>query len=88
MSKLLTIGIPAYKAEAHICDALASIQIQSIRDDISIIIAKDYPSDNYDFGIFEHCNKYVFRFAKNLCFKFSQHSDGNYFVQINEMRLL
>ena len=49
MSKLLTIGIPAYKAEAHICDALASIQIQSIRDDVSIIIAKDYPSDNYDF---------------------------------------
>ena len=49
MSKLLTIGIPAYKAETHICDALASIQIQSIRDDVSIIIAKDYPSDNYDF---------------------------------------
>lgn len=48
-NKILTVGIPAYKAESHICDALASIQIQSIRDKISVIIAKDYPEDNYDF---------------------------------------
>lgn len=47
--KLITIGIPAYKAETHICDCLSSIQIQSIRDEVSIIIAKDNPTDNYDF---------------------------------------
>ena len=47
--KLLTVGIPAFKAESHICDALASIQIQSIKDKISIIIASDNPDDDYDF---------------------------------------
>ncbi len=47
--KLITVGIPAFKAEKHICDCLASIQIQSIRDEIAIIIAKDNPTDNYDF---------------------------------------
>lgn len=45
----MTVGIPAYKAEDHICDCLASIQIQSIRDEISVIVAKDEPNDNYDF---------------------------------------
>ena len=47
--KLITVGIPAYKAESHICDCLSSIQIQTIRDDIAVIIAKDNPDDNYDF---------------------------------------
>ena len=47
--KILTVGIPAYKAENHICDALSSIQIQTIKDNISIIIASDNPSDNYKF---------------------------------------
>lgn len=48
-NKILTVGIPAYKAENHICDLLASIQIQSIRDNISVIISKDNPDDNYEF---------------------------------------
>lgn len=47
--KLITIGIPAFKAESHICDCLASIQVQTIRDDVAVIIAKDNPTDNYDF---------------------------------------
>ena len=47
--KLITVGIPAFKAEDHICDCLASIQVQTIRDDIAVIIAKDNPTDNYDF---------------------------------------
>ena len=47
--KNITIGIPAFKAEKHICDALASIQIQTFKDDIKVIIAKDNPDDNYDF---------------------------------------
>lgn len=47
--KLITIGIPAFRAEGHICDCLASIQVQTIRDDIAVIIAKDNPTDNYDF---------------------------------------
>ena len=47
--KVLTVGIPAYKAYDHILDCLSSIQIQSIRDKVSIIIASDNPQDNYDF---------------------------------------
>lgn len=47
--KLITVGIPAFKAEEHICDCLASIQIQTVRNEISVIIAKDNPNDNYDF---------------------------------------
>ena len=47
--KILTVGVPAYKAENHICDALASIQIQTVKDNISIIIASDNPNDSYDF---------------------------------------
>ena len=48
-NKLITVGIPAFKATEHICDCLSSIQIQTIRDEIAVIIAKDNPSDNYDF---------------------------------------
>ena len=47
--KLITVGIPAFKAEKHICDCLSSIQIQSIRNDVAIIIANDNPGDNYEF---------------------------------------
>lgn len=49
MKKLITVGIPAYKAHSHICDCLASIQIQTIVEEVSVIIANDYPNDNYDF---------------------------------------
>lgn len=45
----MTVGIPAFKAEKHICDCLSSIQMQSIRDDVTVIIAKDNPDDNYEF---------------------------------------
>ena len=45
----VTIGIPAFKAEDHIIDCLASIQIQSIKKDLEIIIASDNPADDYDF---------------------------------------
>lgn len=47
--RVLTVGIPAYKAENHIADCLASIQIQTFKDYIEVIIAKDNPSDNYEF---------------------------------------
>lgn len=47
--KIITVGIPAFKAEDHICDCLASVQIQSIKDEVSVIIAKDNPKDNYEF---------------------------------------
>ena len=49
MSKKVTIGIPAFKAQSHICDCLASIQIQTEIENIEIVIANDYPHDNYDF---------------------------------------
>lgn len=47
--KLITVGIPAFKAEKHICDCLSSIQIQSIRNDVAVIIANDSPGDDYSF---------------------------------------
>lgn len=49
LMKTITVGIPAYKAQDHICDCLASIQIQTIRDKVNVIIAKDYPDDDYEF---------------------------------------
>lgn len=49
MNKIISIGIPAYKATNTICDVLASIQIQSIKNDVSVIIASDNPGDNYNF---------------------------------------
>lgn len=45
----LTVGIPAYKAEDHITDCLASISIQSIVKDVQVIIASDSPDDDYEF---------------------------------------
>lgn len=47
--KKITVGIPAFKAEKHICDALASIQIQTIKEEAKVIIAKDNPDDDYEF---------------------------------------
>ena len=49
MDKLITEGIPAFNAENHICDCLSSILMQSIRDEISVIIAKDNPDNDYEF---------------------------------------
>ena len=47
--KKLTVGIPAFKAKKHICDCLASIQMQTIKKDVSIIIANDFPGDDYNY---------------------------------------
>lgn len=47
--KNITVGIPAYHAQDHICNAISSIKIQTLIDDVSIIIAKDDPKDNYEF---------------------------------------
>ena len=47
-NKHITVGIPAYKAQSHIADCLSSIQIQTIRDEIEVIIASDFPGDDYD----------------------------------------
>lgn len=49
MSKKITVGIPAYKAESHICDCLASIQMQTVKTDVAVIIASDNPDDDYEF---------------------------------------
>lgn len=45
----LTVGIPAYKAQGHICDCLSSIQIQTIRNEVAVIIASDYPGEDYEY---------------------------------------
>ena len=47
--KLITVGIPAYKAKNYILECLASISIQSIKDDITVIIASDEPGEDYNF---------------------------------------
>lgn len=49
--KILTVVLPAFHAKDTIIDSLASIQIQSIKDDIAVIIANDDPADNgkYEF---------------------------------------
>ena len=47
--KNITVGIPAFHAEDHICNVLASISIQTLIDEIAIIIAKDDPNDDYEF---------------------------------------
>ena len=47
--KKVTVGIPAFKANNHIADCLSSIQIQTIKNDIAVIIASDNPEDDYSF---------------------------------------
>ena len=47
----VTVGIPAFKAQDHIEDCLSSINIQTIRDMVEVVIASDNPEDNYDYLI-------------------------------------
>ena len=47
--KKLTVGIPAYKAKGQIENCLSSIQIQTIKDDTSVVIASDSPDDDYEY---------------------------------------
>lgn len=49
--KLVTIGVPAFRATDTICDLLSSVQIQTIRDHCEVVIQNDDPKDNkaYDF---------------------------------------
>ena len=44
--KKLTVGVPVYKAKSTIDKLLASVLIQSMSDDVAIILANDYPDDN------------------------------------------
>jgi glycosyltransferase involved in cell wall biosynthesis len=46
----IAIGIPAYKAQKTIEECLASIDIQTMRDDINVIISNDNPGvDDYSY---------------------------------------
>lgn len=47
MNTKVTVVIPAFKAKWHIKDCLASIQTQTVKNDISVIIANDNPGDDY-----------------------------------------
>ena len=48
MDKIITVGIPAYKAQKHISDLLSSIQIQTVRELVKVVISNDNPGDKYD----------------------------------------
>ena len=45
----LTIGIPCFKAQKTISDCLSSIQIQTIKSNVEVILASDNPDDDYSF---------------------------------------
>lgn len=49
--KKITIGVPTYKAKNTLNKLLASVLIQTIAEDISIILANDNPEDN---GTYEY----------------------------------
>lgn len=45
----VAVAIPAYKAQKTISRCLSSINIQSMRDDINVIISNDNPGDDYTY---------------------------------------
>lgn len=45
----VAIGIPAYKAQSTIEVCLSSINIQTMRNDINVIISNDNPGDDYSY---------------------------------------
>lgn len=47
--KLLTVGIPAFKAHKEIRDCLASIQMQTFKEKVEVVIANDEPGDSYEY---------------------------------------
>lgn len=44
--KKITIGVPVFKAKSTLDKLLASVLIQSMSDDVMIVLANDYPDDN------------------------------------------
>ena len=44
--KKITIGVPVYKAKGTINKLLASLLMQTMSNDIAVILANDYPADN------------------------------------------
>ena len=54
MKKKITIGVPVYKAKETVDKLLASVLIQSMCEDVTIILANDYPKDN---GKYEYIKK-------------------------------
>lgn len=47
--KEIVVGIPAYKARDTIEQCISSIDIQTLRDHITVIIANDNPGDSYSY---------------------------------------
>ena len=47
--KKLTVGIPAYKAKKTINECLASVLIQTAKDEVSVVIASDLPEEDYSY---------------------------------------
>lgn len=44
--KKITVGVPVYKAKSTLDKLLASVLIQSMSDDVAIVLANDHPDDN------------------------------------------
>ena len=47
--KKITVGIPAFKAKNYIEQCISSIYVQTMIEDISIIVATDDPNDDYNY---------------------------------------
>ena len=45
----ITIGIPAYKTQNYICNLLDSIKLQTISNQLKVIIASDAPEETKDY---------------------------------------
>jgi len=49
----ITVGVPVYKAEGTLDKLLASVLIQSMSSDVTVILANDFPEDNGKYSYFK-----------------------------------
>ena len=48
--KTITIAVPTYKAKSTLPTLLASVLTQSLVNDVSVILANDWPEDNNSYN--------------------------------------
>lgn len=62
------IGIPCYKAQKTIEECLSSINFQTMRDDIRVVLSVDNPEDDYEYTkkLFPKLNIEILKCEKNM----------------------